>query len=69
MTLRGFSVAGVAADARRIGDEIFSKVKTGMVDPRRWKLNALGAALEFHPKNPFEQSMTNKRRHETFTPV
>ena len=49
MTLRGFSVAGAAADARRIGGEIFSKVKTGMVDPSTLELNALGIALEFHP--------------------
>jgi hypothetical protein len=33
MTLRGFSAAGAEADTRRIGGEIFSNVKTGMVNP------------------------------------
>jgi len=33
MALRGFSTTGAEAGARRIGGEIFSKVKTGMVNP------------------------------------
>jgi hypothetical protein len=52
MTLRGFSAAGAGADTRRIGGEIFSNVKTGMVNPstlvtkRPW-------ALVFHPEDFF----------------
>jgi hypothetical protein len=32
-TPRGFSAAEEELDTRRIGGEIFSKVKTGIVDP------------------------------------
>jgi len=68
MTLRGFSATGAEADTRRIGGEIFSKVKTGMVNSstlvtkRPWN-------LEFHPEGFLLNRFHNHCSHETFKPV
>ena len=69
MTLRGFSAAG-GADTRRIGGEIFSKVKTGMVNPSTLvNKTPLELASAFHPEGFLLNRFHNHCSHETFKPV
>jgi hypothetical protein len=53
-TPRGFSAAAEEAVTRRIGGEIFSKVKTGMVNPSTLETDALGTGLGIPPGRIFE---------------
>ena len=69
ITLRGFSGAGAAEGTRRIGGEIFSKVKTGMVNPSTLVAKPPSELpWNFHPKISLE-AFHDSWRHETFKPV
>jgi hypothetical protein len=64
MALRGFSGVG-AAGARRSGGEIFSNVKTGMVNP-----STLDTECPWNfPGRSFVEASCDALRHKTFKPV
>jgi hypothetical protein len=68
MTLRGFSAAG-GADTRRIGGEIFSKVKTGMVNPSTLVTKRPWNWPRHSPEGFLLNRFHNHCSHETFRPV
>jgi hypothetical protein len=71
MTLRGFSAAGAEteADTRRIGGEIFSKVKTGMVNPSTLVTKRPWNWPRHFPGRISSESFRDDVSHETFKPV